>query len=168
MPAIPNGDTDADLMRMALQEAREAGLSGEVPIGAVVALDGKTQGRGRNSPISLNDPTGHAEILAIRDAANRIGNYRLTGATLVSTVEPCLMCLGAALHARIGRIVFGAADPKVGATDILARMEREGALLNHRFQVTGGILAEEASNLILEFFQNRRAGEAAGDDDVVD
>ena len=160
MPVIPNDDDDAVLMRMALQEAREAGRSGEVPIGAIIVLNGKPAGRGRNSPVGLNDPTGHAEILALRDAAGRIGNYRLTGATLVSTVEPCLMCLGAALHARIGRVIYGAADPKVGAIGFLERIQAEGAWLNHQFQVTGGVLAGEASDLILEFFRNRRAEEA--------
>jgi len=167
MPAIRNGVDDADLMFLALEQAEIAGRAGEVPVGAIVALDGETIGRGRNSPVGLNDPTGHAEILAMRDAAARLGNYRLTGATLVSTVEPCLMCLGAALHARIGRVVFGAADPKVGATGLIGRLEGEGAWLNHRFEVKGGVQATEASDLILEFFRNRRAGEAAdGSDDV--
>ncbi len=168
MPVIPNGDEDTVLMRMALQEAREAGRAGEVPVGAIVALHGETVGRGRNSPVGLSDPTGHAEILALRDAAVRIGNYRLTGATLVSTVEPCLMCLGAALHARIGRVIYGAADPKVGATGHLASIQDKGALLNHRFQVTGGILAGEAAELILDFFRNRRAVDAAGGGGDVD
>ena len=168
MPAIPIGENDAVLMRLALSEAREAGIAGEVPIGAIVAVDGEPVGRGRNSPIGLNDPTGHAEILAMRDAADRLGNYRLTGAALISTVEPCLMCLGAALHARIGRIVYGAADPKIGATGLLAELEGQDACLNHRLQVTGGVLAGEASDLILDFFRNRRAKEAAGGGNVVD
>ena len=164
----PEGDTDIALMRMALQEAREAGRAGEVPIGAVIAVDGKPVGRGRNSPIGLQDPTGHAEILALRDAATRLGNYRLTGATLITTLEPCLMCLGAAIHARIGRVVYGAADPKVGATGLLPQVLEGGAGLNHRFQVTGGILADEAGALVQDFFRNRRAGEAAGAGDDVD
>ena len=168
MPVIPDGCSDVDLMRLALQEAREAGRCGEVPIGAIVAVDGIPAGHGRNSPVGLNDPTGHAEILALREAAGKTGNYRLTGATLVSTVEPCLMCLGAALHARIGRVVYGATDPKVGATGLLAKLELEGASLNHHFEITGGVLAEESSSLILEFFRNRRAEEAAGGGNVVD
>ncbi len=164
----PEGDTDIALMRMALQEAREAGRAGEVPIGAVVAVNGNPVGCGRNSPIRLHDPTGHAEILALRDAAARLGNYRLTGATLVTTLEPCLMCLGAALHARIVRVVYGAADPKVGATGLLPRILDEGAGLNHRFQVTGGVLADEAGALVQDFFRNRRAGQAVGGGDDVD
>ena len=162
MPVFENGELDAELMRLALQEAREAGLAGEVPVGAVVAVDGKVAGRGRNSPVGLHDPTGHAEILALRAAAKKTGNYRLTGATLFSTVEPCLMCLGAAIHARIGRVVYGASDPKVGATGLLSRIRDEGAWLNHSFQVSGGLLAGEASGLIQDFFRDRRA-EGAND-----
>lgn len=142
-------------MDRALSLAREAGAAGEVPIGAVVALDGRIVGEGANGPVGACDPTAHAEIVALRDAARRVGNYRLNGATLVVTVEPCLMCLGAALHARIGQLAFGARDPKVGATDRLDGLWPSGAL-NHRFAVTGGVRGQEATLLLKEFFQERR------------
>src|SRR5216684_2348246 len=126
------------LMAAALDEARRAGELGEVPIGAVVAMDGAIVGRGFNQPISAGDPTAHAEIVAIRDAARTIGNYRLTGATLVVTIEPCLMCVGALTHARIGTVVYGAAEPRSGA---LVSAVRGGELpgQNHRFDVVAGV-----------------------------
>jgi len=147
---------DLQLMRLALDLAREAGRSGEVPVGAVVALDGTPIGQGRNSPISSADPTAHAEILALREAARRTGNYRITGATLYCTVEPCIMCLGAALHARIARLVYGARDPKVGAVRRLEAWGYDGAAFNHRFETVHGLLAEEASALLVDFFEERR------------
>jgi tRNA(adenine34) deaminase len=155
-------DQDARFMRMALDLAAQARDGGEVPVGAVVSVDGEPVGRGKNSPIASSDPTAHAEILALRDAAARVGNYRLSGAVLYSTIEPCLMCLGAMLHARIGRLVFGAADPKVGATARLARLEELGADFNHGFEIEGGVLADESSALLLEFFRGKRT--ASGDD----
>jgi len=144
-------------MRAALELARQARHRGEVPVGAVVVLGERTVGRGSNSPIAHHDPTAHAEILALREAAARVGNYRLTGATLYCTVEPCLMCLGAMLHARIGRLVYGAADPKVGAARMLTALDGFGAELNHGFEIREGVLADEASALLLDFFRERRA-----------
>jgi len=149
-------DLDTRFMRSALELAGQARDSGEVPVGAVVVLGEQTVGRGRNSPIALRDPTAHAEILALRDAAARVGNYRLVGATLYSTIEPCLMCLGAMLHARIERLVYAAADPKVSATARLESLERLGAVLNHAFEIRGGVLAEEAAALLVDFFRERR------------
>lgn len=142
-------------MRVALEEARRAREAGEVPIGAVVALAGEIVGRGYNQPIGASDPTAHAEIVAMREAARRIGNYRLTGATLCVTVEPCLMCVGALVHARIGTLVYGAAEPKSGA---VASAVRGGELpgLNHRFAVVSGVLEDECRAIVQEFFQQRR------------
>ena len=151
-------DSDA-LMRAAIAEAHRARDAGEVPIGAVVAVDGATGreivGRGYNQPISASDPTAHAEIVAIRDAASRAGNYRLTGAILCVTIEPCLMCVGAMVHARIGTIVYGAAEPKSGA---LGSTVRGGDLpgLNHRFEIVAGVLEDECRDLIRTFFEERR------------
>jgi tRNA(adenine34) deaminase len=143
------------LMQEALVEARRAREAGEVPIGAVVALGGEIAGRGFNQPIRSGDPTAHAEILAIRTAAARVGNYRLTGATLCVTIEPCLMCVGALVHARIGTVVFGAAEPRSGA---LVSAVRGAGLpgFNHRFEVVGGIREEECRALMQEFFRKRR------------
>jgi tRNA(adenine34) deaminase len=143
------------LMVEALAEARRAREAGEVPIGAVVALDGEIVGRGFNQPIRAGDPTAHAEIVAIRDASARVGNYRLTGATLCVTIEPCLMCVGAFVHARIATVVFGAAEPRTGALMSTIR----GAELpgfNHRFDVVGGVMEEECRALMQEFFRERR------------
>jgi tRNA(adenine34) deaminase len=155
-------DQDVRFMRMALEEAVRARDAGEVPVGAVVVVNGEPVGRGSNSPIARCDPTAHAELLALREAAARLGNYRLTGAVMYSTVEPCLMCLGAMLHARIGRLVFGAADPKVGATAKLAGLQDLGAVFNHGLRIEGGLLAGEASALLLEFFDERRGGPGSG------
>ena len=143
------------LMRAALEEARRAGEDGEVPVGAVVAIDDAIVGRGRNQPVGANDPTAHAEVVAIRDAARRIGNYRLTGAVLCVTIEPCLMCVGALVHARIGTLVYGAAEPKSGA---VVSTVRGGELpgLNHRFAVVSGVLEEECRTLVQAFFRERR------------
>jgi tRNA(adenine34) deaminase len=147
---------DERFMRIALEQAIEARSEGEVPVGAVVVLEGEIVGKGRNGSVALSDPTAHAEIRAIRDASARVGNYRLVGATLYCTVEPCLMCLGAAIHSRIRRIVYGAPDSRVRATLILEQMRAAGASFNHRFQTDGGVLADEAASLILEFFRERR------------
>src|SRR5919197_277842 len=142
-------------MDAALEEARRARDAGEVPIGAVVAVDGDIVGRGFNQPISSGDPTAHAEIVAIREAARRVGNYRLTGATLCVTIEPCLMCVGALVHARIGTLVFGAAEPRTGAVSSTVRGgELPGH--NHRFQVVAGVLEDQCRALMQDFFRTRR------------
>jgi tRNA(adenine34) deaminase len=145
----------APFMRMALDEAREARQAGEVPVGAVIAVGGEVVGRGFNQPIGTHDPTAHAEIVAIRDAARRIGNYRLTGATIYVTVEPCMMCVGAMIHARIGTLVYGAPEPKAGAVASTQRAH-EHAALNHRMVVVGGVLEDECRAVMQEFFQARR------------
>jgi tRNA(adenine34) deaminase len=144
-----------NLMEAALAEARRAHDLGEVPIGAVVAIDGQIVGRGFNQPISAGDPTAHAEIVAIRDAARTIGNYRLTGATLVVTIEPCLMCVGALTHARIGTIVYGAAEPRSGAL-VSAFRGAELPGQNHRFEVVGGVREEDCRALMQTFFRDKR------------
>lgn len=144
------------LMRAALDEARRAESLGEVPVGAVVAVDGAIVARGFNQPIAAHDPTAHAEIIALRAAALAAGNYRLTGATLCVTVEPCLMCIGALVHARVGTVVYGAAEPKTGALVSTVRaLEIPG--LNHRFAVVGGVLEEECRAVLQAFFKGRRA-----------
>jgi tRNA(adenine34) deaminase len=144
-----------ELMALALDEARRAAAAGEVPIGAVVALDGEVVGRGFNHPIGAVDPTAHAEIIALRDAAVRVGNYRLTGAVLCVTVEPCLMCVGACVHARIGTLVYGTSELRTGAVSSTARAaELPGH--NHRFEIVSGVREEECRALMQEFFRNRR------------
>ena len=144
------------LMRRALALAREAAAAGEVPVGAVVALDGEIVGAGRNQPIATQDPTAHAEIVALRQAAAAVGNYRLTGATLAVTVEPCLMCVGAMVHARVGTVVYGAAEPKAGAlTSTIAAHELPS--LNHRLVAVGGVLEDECREVMQAFFRARRA-----------
>jgi tRNA(adenine34) deaminase len=143
------------LMQEALAEARWARDTFEVPIGAVVVVDGEIIGRGFNHPINALDPSAHAEIAAMRQAAIRLGNYRLTGATLCVTIEPCLMCVGAMVHARIGTLVYGAAEPKSGAiVSTIRGAELPG--LNHRFEVVSGIREEECRGLMVEFFRERR------------
>ncbi len=143
-------------MEAALVEARRARDLDEVPIGAVVVLDDAIIGRGCNQPITSGDPTAHAEVLAIREAARKVGNYRLTGTTLYVTVEPCLMCVGAFVHARIGTVVYGAAEPRTGALESTVRAgELPGH--NHRFTIVGGVRAEECRALMQEFFRARRA-----------
>ncbi|MBI1962678.1 MAG: nucleoside deaminase [Candidatus Rokubacteria bacterium] len=142
-------------MRAALDEARRGLEAGEVPVGAVVVLDGAIVARAHNAPIALADPTAHAEILALREAGRKTGNYRLPGATLYVTVEPCAMCCGAALHARVARVVYGAADPKAGAVESLHRL-LDDARSNHRVAATGGVRAAEAAALLREFFETKR------------
>ncbi|OFW30270.1 MAG: tRNA-specific adenosine deaminase [Acidobacteria bacterium RIFCSPLOWO2_02_FULL_65_29] len=143
------------LMNAALNEARRARDAGEVPIGAVVAIDGEIVGRGFNQPISSGDPTAHAEIVAIRAAAKAAGNYRLTGATLYVTVEPCLMCVGSLVHARIGTLVYGAAEPRTGAVVSTVRgLELPGHF--HQVAVVGGIAEEECRALMQAFFRAKR------------
>ena len=143
------------LMEAALVEASRARDAGEVPIGAVVELGGEIVGRGYNHPLTANDPTAHAEIAAIRDAARAVGNYRLTGATLCVTIEPCLMCVGALVHARIATLVYGAAEPRTGA---VVSTTRAGELPghNHRFEVVSGVLEAQCRALMQEFFKERR------------
>jgi len=143
-------------MRAALDEARRAFDAGEVPVGAVVVLDGEIVGRGFNQPISAKDPTAHAEVVALRAAARSLGNYRLVGTTLYATIEPCLMCVGAMVHARVGTLVFGATEPKAGAV-VSSCQAHELPSLNHRIEVVSGVLDEECRAIIQEFFRARRA-----------
>jgi tRNA(adenine34) deaminase len=154
-PLVLSADMLSELMDSALAEACSARDRGEVPIGAVVWLDGAIVGRGFNQPISSGDPTAHAEIVAIRDAARRVGNYRLTGATVCVTIEPCLMCVGALVHARIGTLVYGAAESRTGA---VVSTVRGGELPghNHRFAVIAGIRETECRALMQAFFRERR------------
>ena len=150
-------DTHGTFMRAALNEARLASDAGEVPVGAVIVLDGEIVGRGFNQPISASDPTAHAEIVALREAARALGNYRLVGATMYVTIEPCLMCVGAMVHARVETLVFGAPEPKAGAVVSSCRAH-EMPSLNHRIDVVGGVLEEDCRAVIQEFFRTRRVG----------
>ena len=156
----PLQEGDESSMRAALELARQAEAAGEVPVGAVVVRDGEIIGRGYNAPISRRDPTAHAEMMALRDAAQNIGNYRLVGCELFVTLEPCLMCAGAIMHARIARLVYGARDPKTGAcgsvVDALAEQR-----LNHHTGVVSGVLAEECGAMLSDFFAMRRAQQKA-------
>ena len=142
-------------MRLALDEARRAEAAGEVPVGAVLVLDGQVVGRGFNQPIGATDPTAHAEIVALREAARAVGNYRLPGAMMYVTIEPCLMCVGALVHARVATLVFGATEPKAGAV-VSATRAFELPSLNHRVEVIGGVLADECRAVVQEFFRSRR------------
>jgi tRNA(adenine34) deaminase len=142
-------------MRLALAEGERAAAAGEVPVGAIVVVDGRVVGEGANQPIGAVDPTAHAEMVALRRAAAAVGNYRLTGATLYVTVEPCLMCVGAMVHARVGLVVYGAAEPRAGALVSAARAH-ETPGLNHRLAVLGGVLEEDCRALMQQFFRDRR------------
>ena len=142
-------------MTVALAEARKAQASGEVPVGAVVVIEGRIVGAGFNRPISSQDPTAHAEVVALREAAVRAGNYRLTGATLYVTVEPCMMCVGAMVHARVATVVFGTIEPKAGAL-VSAQRAHEAPGLNHRLTVRSGVCEDECRALMQEFFKERR------------
>ena len=148
---------ESRFMREALTLAARARDMGEVPVGAVVELDGRVIGAGFNQPISAIDPTAHAEIVAIRDAAKRIGNYRLPGATLYVTIEPCQMCVGAMVHARIARVVYGTPEPRAGAIESAMRAH-EHPSLNHRMEAVGGLLEAECREVIQKFFRSRREG----------
>lgn len=148
-------DTDLVFMNEALALAREAGALGEVPVGAVVVCDGKIVGRGYNRPIMANDPTAHAEVMALRAAGQALGNYRMPGCTLYVTLEPCAMCSGAIQHARIARVVFGARDPKTGACGSVTDLFAE-ARLNHHATVESGLLEAECGRLLSDFFAARR------------
>jgi tRNA(adenine34) deaminase len=152
---VTDAQEDARYVDLALVEARRAADAGEVPIGAVVVLDGTVIARAHNALITLKDPTAHAEVLALRAAARELGNYRLERATLYATVEPCVMCCGALVHARVSRLVYGAADPKAGAAASLYRI-LDDRRLNHRIEVVGGVRAEECAALLTEFFRARR------------
>lgn len=147
--------SDDEFMREALHLAEAARSAGEVPVGAVVVHDGRVVGRGFNAPISKHDPTAHAEIRALRDAAAALGNYRLTDCSLYVTLEPCLMCSGAIMHARVARLVFGASDPKTGACGSVIDAFAEQRL-NHHTAVQGGVLAGECGSLLTAFFRERR------------
>jgi tRNA(adenine34) deaminase len=148
---------DERFMRVALALARDARTQGEVPVGAVTVSDGEIVGCGFNAPISCHDPTAHAEIQALRDTAQRLGNYRLPGCTLYVTLEPCAMCAGALMHARVARVVFGAPDPKTGACGGVVDLFGEPRL-NHHAEVVAGVLADECAALLREFFRERRRG----------
>ena len=151
-----DGRSDAVLMTAAIALAVEASAAGEVPVGAVVVKGGKIIGAGFNAPISRHDPTAHAEIQAMRAAASALGNYRLTGCTLFVTLEPCAMCAGAIMHARIERLVFGAADSKTGACGSVVNLFAE-ARLNHHTVVQAGLMAQQSGELLTNFFRQRRA-----------
>ena len=141
-------------MRRALEQARLAGDSGEVPVGAVVVVDGRPVAEGFNQPIRTGDPTAHAEVVGLRRAAEALRNYRLTGSTVYVTVEPCLMCVGALVNARVSTVVFGVAEPKWGALVSLLDLSR--LRLNHRFGIVGGVLEAECRSLLVDFFKSRR------------
>ncbi len=156
MTDILNIDSfDQAMMQQALQLAQQAAAAGEVPVGAIVVKDGQIIGRGSNAPIRLHDPSAHAEILAMRAAAQHLGNYRLVGCTLYVTLEPCVMCTGAIQHARIARLVFGASDPKTGACGSVINLMNESKL-NHHTSITRGILAETCGEQLSQFFAQRR------------
>ncbi len=155
-PAAPDAQADHAFMRLALDQAQNAWLLGEVPVGAVVVREGKVLATGYNRPIGDSDPTAHAEIVALRQAASLLGNYRLPGCTLYVTLEPCAMCAMALLHARVQRVVFGAADPKTGAAGSVLNLFAE-ARLNHHAQCQGGVEAKACGALLQDFFRERRS-----------
>lgn len=160
-----DAEVDALMMREALGLAALAGERDEVPVGAVVVCDQKIVGRGSNAPIGSNDPTAHAEIVALREAARNVGNYRLPGCTLYVTLEPCIMCAGAIMHARLARLVYGAGDPKTGACGSVVDAFSESRL-NHHTSVTSGVRADECGALLSQFFARRRrsAPRVSGDE----
>ncbi|PHQ81830.1 MAG: tRNA adenosine(34) deaminase TadA [Coxiella sp. (in: Bacteria)] len=146
---------DIQFMQLALQQAQHAASEGEVPVGAVLVNEGQVIASGFNQPISSCDPTAHAEIKALRAGADTLRNYRLVGTTLYVTLEPCLMCLGAIVHARVKRLVYGASDPKVGAVErLFDRIDKAG--LNHALETRGGVLADDCADLLTSFFRQRR------------
>lgn len=146
---------DTYFMKLALEAAEEADREDEVPIGAVLVLDGQVVARGHNAPIGRHDPSAHAEIMALRSACEWLKNYRVAGATLYVTLEPCLMCFGALTHARVERVVYGAPDPKVGVSRHLKLIEE--VRLNHRFSLEGGLLEGECREMLQQFFRRRRS-----------
>ncbi len=153
-------EQDIRFMREALAQAQLAEAAGEVPVGAVVVKDGEIVGRGYNAPISSHDPSAHAEMMAMRDAARHLGNYRLVGCELYVTLEPCVMCVGAMFHARIARVVYGAHDPKTGAAGSVLNLFTS-TQLNHHARIEGGVLAEECGKVLSDFFAMRRAQQKA-------
>jgi len=146
---------DAAWMELALEQAQLAALAGEVPVGALVIRQGEIIGQGHNRNLLDSDPTAHAEIVALRQAAARVGNHRLIGCTMVATIEPCSMCAGALIHARIARLVYGAADPKAGAAGSTVQVINHPSL-NHRMEVTAGVLADKCSEILQQFFRQKR------------
>jgi tRNA(adenine34) deaminase len=148
-------EEDAAWMELALEQARLAATAGEVPVGALVIKDGEILGRGHNHNLRQNDPTAHAEIVALRQAATRMGNYRLAGCVMFATIEPCSMCAGALVHARMARLVYGASDPKAGAAGSVLQVLNHPSL-NHKMEVTAGVLAGKCSEILQEFFRRRR------------
>ena len=152
---MSNLEQDLKMMKIAIDLAQQAAFAGEVPVGAIVVKDGQIIGRGSNAPIGLHDPSAHAEIQALRDAAKNIGNYRLVDCTLYVTLEPCAMCTGAIQHARISRLVYGASDAKTGACGSVVNLMTE-TKLNHHTEVTSGIMAKETASLLSSFFKARR------------
>ncbi len=146
---------DQTFMQFALALAHDAAVAGEVPVGAIVVKDGIIIGRGSNAPIGKHDPTAHAEMIAMRDAAQHLGNYRLVGCTLYVTLEPCAMCTGAIQHARVGKLVFGASDPKTGACGSVVNLMNEPRL-NHHTEISSGVMAEECGAVLSAFFSARR------------
>lgn len=157
MSAASPTEIDGHCMTEALHLARDAAGRGEVPVGAVLARDGEIIARAANTPISRNDPTAHAEVLVLREAGARLGNYRLTGTTLYVTLEPCPMCAAALVHARVARLVYAAADPKTGAAGSLMNLVQDPRL-NHRLEVTSGLMADTSTAILQEFFRARRGG----------
>ncbi len=154
-PATTPPRDDAAWMELALEQARLAEAAGEVPVGALVIKDGAVAGRGHNRNLLENDPTAHAEIVALRQAAARLGNHRLTGCTVYSTIEPCSMCAGALIHARVSRLVYGARDPKAGAAGSAIEVLNHPSL-NHKMEVIAGVLADRCSEILQEFFRRKR------------
>jgi len=154
-PADMQPGDDAAWMERALEQAQLAALAGEVPVGALVIRQGEIIGQGHNRNLLDNDPTAHAEIVALRQAAARVGNHRLIGCTMVATIEPCSMCAGALIHSRIARLVYGATDPKAGAAGSTIQVINHPSL-NHRMEVTAGVLAEKCSEILQEFFRQKR------------
>ncbi|WP_434677779.1 tRNA adenosine(34) deaminase TadA [Pseudomonas sp. R1-18] len=155
-PQIIDRSRDQDFMREALELARQGALLGEVPVGAVLVQGGEIIGRGFNCPISASDPSAHAEMVAIRDAAKALDNYRLPGSTLYVTLEPCSMCAGLIVHSRVARVVYGALEPKAGIVQSQGQFFTQG-FLNHRVLYEGGVLGEECGTMLSEFFRQRRA-----------
>jgi len=153
--ATDQGSTDERCMRLAMALAEQAAQTGEVPVGAIVVKDGMVIGRGSNAPIAMHDPSAHAEVLAMREAAQYLGNYRLVDCTLYVTLEPCAMCSGAIQHARLARLVFGAKDAKTGCCGSVLNLMAESKL-NHHTEVSGGVLAEECGAILSAFFSARR------------
>jgi tRNA(adenine34) deaminase len=158
---VTDASADAGFMQLALEQAQHAWRRGEVPVGAVIVCDGAVVATGFNQPIGQHDPTAHAEIVALRAAAAKLGNYRLPGCTLYVTLEPCVMCSGAMMHARLARIVYAATDPKTGACGSVLDLFAQ-AQLNHHASVEGGVLAIEAGAMLRAFFAERRAAARAG------